>query len=84
MDQTFNPFQTTGEDYARAPINWKSGDVGQPKASKINQDIDEPFDDSNWEEQSVVVPSEPSLYGEKTQNVVEEGATIYNIREDIF
>ena len=75
LDQTFNPFQTTGEDYARAPINWKSGDVGQPKASKINQDIDEPFDDSNWEEQSVVVPSEPSLYGEKTQNVVEEGAT---------
>ncbi len=75
LDQTFNPFQTTGEDYARAPINWKSGDVGQPKASKINQDIDEPFDDSDWEDQSVIVPSEPSLYGEKAQNVVEEGAT---------
>lgn len=75
LDQTFNPFQTTGEDYARAPINWKSGDVGQPKASKINQDIDEPFDDSDWEDQSVIVPSDPSLYGEKAQNVVEEGAT---------
>ncbi len=74
LDQTFNPFQSSGEEYKRAPMHWDEGKYQTPSFEKKSEEP--PFDDSDWEEYtSTRSTSNASLYGEGEKQVVEEGAT---------
>lgn len=73
LDQSFNPFLSSGVDYKRAPMNWDGERFESP--SFKNKSQEPTFDDSEWEEYTSTSPaSETSLYGGEKQ-VVEEGAT---------
>ncbi len=79
LDQSFNPFQTSGKEYTRAPINWKIEDYGMAKSGGTAKKIEKPFfDDEDWDD---AVPEKQScevnlLYEQEEEDKVKDG-TVY-------
>lgn len=78
LNQSFNPFQSSGQEYSRAPIKWDLENYGTSKFDGVNEEIEEPsFDDSDWGENASTKTSleENLLYGNDKEDKVKDGAT---------
>ncbi|NMA72764.1 MAG: DNA mismatch repair endonuclease MutL [Bacteroidales bacterium] len=77
LDRSFNPFQASGQEYTRAPINWKIEDYGMAKSGGTAKKIEKPFfDDEDWDD---AVPEKQScevnlLYEQEEEDKVKDGA----------
>ena len=78
LDQSFNPFQTSGQAYSRAPINWEFENYGMPKFDEAGKKREElSSEDLDWEEHASANASSELdlLYDQNQENSVKDGAT---------